>query len=95
NIKKQKIKNIKIIHTDGSKGYSKEAPYDKIIATAACPYIPKPWIEQLKDNGIIVAPVGSLYGQKMIKAKKIKEKLEQEELGEFMFVPLKGKYGFP
>jgi len=94
NIKKLGIKNIKIIHADGSKGYEKEAPYDKIIATAACPQIPKPWIEQLKEKGIIVAPVGPWHGQDMLKIKKVKGKLKQENLGQFMFVPLKGKYGF-
>ncbi len=93
NIEKAGIKNIEIIHTDGSMGYSKEAPYDKIIATAGCPSIPEPWIEQLKEGGIIVAPVGKWYGQRMLKIKKIKGKLKEENLGSFMFVPLRGKYG--
>lgn len=94
NIKKLKIKNLKIIKTDGSKGYKPAAPYDAIIVTAACPQIPKPLIHQLKENGIIVAPIGPWFGQKMIKAKKVKGKLIKENLGYFMFVPLKGKYGY-
>jgi len=87
-------KNIKIIEYDGSQGYEKEAPYDKIICTAACPSIPKPWIEQLKEGGIIIAPIGHFYGQNMIKARKIKGKFQEEVLGGFMFVLLRGKYGF-
>src|SRR3990167_4895749 len=67
NIKNSNIKNVEIIHGDGSNGYEKSAPYDKIIVTAACPKIPEALIEQLRDSGIIVAPVGPLYGQVMVK----------------------------
>src|SRR3989344_8715151 len=94
NINKNNIKNVEIINADGSQGYEKESPYDKIIATAACPKIPEALIEQLKENGIIVAPVGPLYGQVMVKAKKIKNKLISWKLGDFIFVPLKGNYGY-
>src|SRR3989338_2190511 len=75
NIKKLNIKNIKIIRHDGSKGYEQEAPYDRIIITAACPRIPKPLISQLKENGIIIAPVGNMLEQAMIKARKKNGKL--------------------
>lgn len=95
NIKKAKIKNVKVINYDGSQGYKKEAPYDRAIITAACPKIPPPIIKQLKPDGIIIAPVGSwIYGQKMIKLRKTKQGMKQESLGSFVFVPLKGKYGF-
>ena len=94
NIKKLKLKNVEIIKHDGSKGYDKEAPYDKIIITAACPKIPKKVISQLKENGIIVAPVGNMNEQAMIKGRKIKEELVEENLGNFMFVPLKGRHGY-
>ncbi len=93
NIKKLNLKNVKIINYDGSKGYEKEAPYDKIIVTAGCPEIPKPLTKQLKENGIIVAPVGGLFEQIMVKGKKKGNKLVEEKLGYFMFVPLKGEYG--
>lgn len=95
NIKKASIKNVEVINYDGSQGYKKEAPYDRIIITAACPKIPAPIIEQLKVGGILVAPVGSLvFGQKMIKLRKNKDRIETEALGSFAFVPLKGKYGY-
>ena len=94
NISKLKIKNVKIVKHDGSKGYAKEAPYDRIIITAACPKIPKPLVKQLKENGIIVAPVGNLIEQVMVKARKKANKLVEEKIGEFRFVPLKGKYGY-
>ncbi|MEK6891791.1 MAG: protein-L-isoaspartate(D-aspartate) O-methyltransferase [Nanoarchaeota archaeon] len=93
NIKKLKIKNIEIIKHDGSKGYAKGSPYDRIIVTAASPEIPKPLIKQLKENGIIIVPVGNLIEQIMIKGIKKDNRLIKEEIGQFMFVPLKGKYG--
>ena len=94
NIKKLKLKNVEIIKHDGSKGYDKEAPYDQIIITAACPKIPSPLIKQLREGGIIVAPVGNMNEQAMIKGRKINGRLVEEDLGNFMFVPLKGKYGY-
>jgi len=94
NLKKAKIKNVKVIHADGSKGYKAEAPYDKIMVTAACPEIPKPLLKELKLNGILVAPVGNIFSQKMLKIVKKKHKPIEQNLGDFMFVPLKGEYGF-
>jgi protein-L-isoaspartate(D-aspartate) O-methyltransferase len=95
NIKKAKIKNVDVINYDGSQGYKKEAPYDRIIITAACPKIPPPIIEQLKTGGILVAPVGSLvFGQDMFKLRKTSSGIQTESLGCFVFVPLKGKYGY-
>ncbi len=94
NIKKCKIKNVNVIEWDGSKGYEDEAPYDKIMVTAACPRIPEPLVEQLKYDGIILAPVGSFFGQDMIKMIKEKERIITKNIGSFVFVPLKGEYGY-
>lgn len=52
-------KNVKVILGDGSKGYKKEAPFDRIIITAAAPSIPEPLFEQLREKGIMIIPVGS------------------------------------
>lgn len=93
NLKKSKIKNVKIIQGDGSIGYKKEAPYDRIIVTAASPEIQEELLNQLNENGILIIPVGNLGSQEMIKIKKINGKIKKEILGEFTFVPLKGKYG--
>ncbi len=95
NIANAKIKNVEIIKGDGSKGYNKEAPYDRIIITAACPEIPKMLVEQLKVDGVIVAPIGSLEYQRMVRLKKKDGMLERfESDNEYLFVPLKGEYGF-
>jgi protein-L-isoaspartate(D-aspartate) O-methyltransferase len=51
-------------------------------------------LEQLKDGGIMVIPVGNIYLQEMYVVKKLKDKIEKNSIGSFMFVPLLGKYGF-
>ena len=94
NLEKVKIKNVKIVKADGSRGYEKEKPYDRIVCTAASPKIPETWKEQLKRGGIILAPVGKKYGQTLLKIKRIGNNYEYEELGDYLFVPLRGKHGF-
>lgn len=95
NLRKAGITNALVVNTDGSVGYAKNAPYDRIIVTAACPEIPEPLLKQLKEGGIIVVPVGSAgLTQKMIVGFKRRKELEYRDMGYFSFVPLKGKYGF-
>ena len=86
-------RNIVILNQDGSEGLKKFMPYDRIIVTAACPEIPMNLVKQLKINGILIAPVG-VYDQDMIKLIKTKNRNRIENLGKFIFVKLKGKYGF-
>lgn len=88
NLKRGGIKNVKIICYDGSKGYEKEAPYDKIIVSAASRKIPKELIKQLKNDGIMLIPVGPGYEQRMLKIMKKGKEIKVEYLGEFLFVPL-------
>lgn len=88
------LKQVTVLESDGAEGHPVQAPYDKIIITAACPTIPPPLIDQLKEGGIIIAPVGDLQSQTLVKGTKINGKLELEFLGDFVFVPMMGKYGF-
>ncbi len=82
-------KNVKVILGDGSKGYKKEALYDRIIVTASAQEVPKNLIKQLKDNGKLVIPVGS----EMYIIQKKGQKLETKMIGYYSFVPLVGKGG--
>ena len=93
NLQKAGISNVKVFHVDGGMGYKPEAPYDKIIVSAACKDIPKPLIDQLKEGGVIIAPVGSSLGQNMVKGTNKDGKLMKQSLGYFSFVPLTGRYG--
>lgn len=83
------------VHGDGSMGYPSAAPYDKILVTAGAPSVPLALIEQLKDNGMLVIPVGDNKLQKMIRVTRYPDKrLKKEEFDNFSFVPLLGKYGW-
>ena len=64
NLTKAKVKNVEVIQWDGGLGYDKQAPYDKIIVSAACDKIPEALIDQLVEGGILIAPVGVAYTQK-------------------------------
>lgn len=94
NLKKLGIKNVEVFVKDGSKGLEEKAPFDKIMVTAAAPDVPKPLLEQLKEDGIMVVPVGNLYLQDMFVIKKLKDRVEKKSIGSFMFVPLRGRFGF-
>jgi protein-L-isoaspartate(D-aspartate) O-methyltransferase len=88
--------NVTVIHGDGTLGYPEEAPYDKILVTAASPSkIPIPLREQLKDGGILCIPAGSKnFGQTLYIIKKRKEEYKTKKITGVRFVPLIGKFGF-
>jgi|SRR3989344_2831246 len=94
NLRRTGITNVTVIEHDGSQGYDEKAPYDRIIFTAASPQIPMHLMDQLKVGGIMVVPVGDLNVQHMMKIIKHKDRIEQQVIGEFVFSPLVGKYGF-
>lgn len=95
NLKKAKIGNVVILEEDGSKGMPPEAPFDKIIITAACREFPKELLGQLKPEGMIIGPVGNVQEQEMVRGLKDRNgHLELEFLGPFLFTPMYGKYGF-
>ncbi len=86
--------NIKIKVGDGSLGWPEEAPFDRIIITAASPRIPLPLSDQLKENGKLVLPLGESFSQVLTLFEKKKDKLESTEICGCVFVPLVGKYAF-
>lgn len=86
--------NIRIKIGDGTLGWPEEAPFDRIIITAGTPKIPEPLIDQLSDEGIIVAPVGDRFSQQLLKVIKSKGKLFEDYHTLCVFVPLIGEYGW-
>lgn len=76
---------VKFICADGSKGYQKEAPFDRILASAAAEEIPGAWKEQLKIGGRIVTPVENSIWTLI---KKSESDFEEIEHPGFAFVPL-------
>ncbi|MFN3396384.1 MAG: protein-L-isoaspartate(D-aspartate) O-methyltransferase [Thermodesulfovibrionales bacterium] len=86
--------NVHLRVGDGTLGWPEEAPFDRVIITAACPEIPEPVINQLNEGGIVVAPVGERFSQVLLKVRKEAGKLNEEYHTPCVFVPLIGKYGW-
>ncbi|MGP8214799.1 MAG: protein-L-isoaspartate(D-aspartate) O-methyltransferase [Bacteroidia bacterium] len=81
--------NVKCFYGDGYKGLPAFAPFDRIIITAAAPYIPDDLLKQLKPNGILVIPEGMGKTQIMKRIRKISDlQYAKEEFGNFSFVPM-------
>jgi len=81
---------------DGTLGYAEEAPFDQILVTAASPDVPSPLIDQLKEGGHLVLPVGGkrFHQTLMVVKKRENGQLIKKKLGGVAFVPLVGKYGW-
>ena len=86
--------NVAVITTDGTLGYPENAPYDGIIITAATPSVPKPLIDQLAENGRLVAPVGGREIQELVVLSRRSGVISQELHGGVRFVPLIGEHGW-
>jgi len=85
---------VTVICRDGSLGLPEEAPFDRILVTAAAPYVPPPLKKQLKTGGVIVLPVGTVgFYQTLLRVRKVNDKFLEEDLGGVAFVPLVGKHG--
>ena len=86
--------NIHVVIGDGTIGLRNTAPFDRIIITAAAPTLPQPLISQLKEGGIIVAPVGERFSQNLLKGRKVKDQLAEEYHTPCVFVPPIGEHGW-
>jgi protein-L-isoaspartate(D-aspartate) O-methyltransferase len=78
---------------DGSKGLNRFAPFDRITAACSAPSIPVPLVEQLKDPGIMVIPVGASYFQELILIVKLNGRIIKSHKGGVAFVPMRGEHG--
>lgn len=80
---------------DGTLGWPEEAPFDRVVVTAAGPRIPETLVRQLADGGILVMPVGGERdSQKLYVVEKRGEDAEVDAVLDVLFVPLVGKEGF-
>lgn len=92
---KSKYPNIKFYFGDGFEGLPTFAPFDKVIITAAAPFIPPKLVEQLKVGGMMVIPVDEGDAQRMLRlTKQTDGSMKEESFEQFSFVPmLTGKNG--
>jgi protein-L-isoaspartate(D-aspartate) O-methyltransferase len=88
------LRHVQVSCGDGGLGWPQESPFERILVSAACPEVPPPLVEQLAPGGILVAPVGTLYGQELVRLRKRPTGITHEGLGGCVFVPLRGKFGF-
>ena len=87
--------SVEVVVADGSLGWLKAAPYDRILVAAAAPKIPAPLLDQLAPNGILVIPVGSVRDQTLlIVVKDAEGAVSSREAGWCAFVPLIGAAGW-
>lgn len=91
----QKYPRLKFFYGDGFEGLPTYAPFDKVIVTAAAPFIPPKLVEQLKPGGRMVIPVGEGAVQQMMRLTRQADGTVTEEIFDnFSFVPMKeGKKG--
>ncbi|HZW35911.1 MAG TPA: protein-L-isoaspartate(D-aspartate) O-methyltransferase [Candidatus Deferrimicrobiaceae bacterium] len=88
------VENVRFRVGDGTMGVPEEAPFDRIIVTAAAPDVPPPLFEQLADGGIMVIPLGGRWEQELVRVRKEWGKAKKDFLGGCRFVPLIGQCGF-
>jgi protein-L-isoaspartate(D-aspartate) O-methyltransferase len=87
-------KNVAMKVFDGTYGWKEMAPFDAIIVTAAAPKIPDALVEQLKDGGRLVIPVGERYSQVLIRVIKSASGVTTTTSVPCVFVPLIGNHGW-
>ncbi|SKA07623.1 protein-L-isoaspartate(D-aspartate) O-methyltransferase [Sediminibacterium ginsengisoli] len=86
---KSKYPNLKFFYGDGFEGLQPYAPFDKIIITAAAPFIPPKLVAQLKVGGYMVIPVDEGENQRMLRLEKLADgTLREEAFEQFSFVPM-------
>jgi protein-L-isoaspartate(D-aspartate) O-methyltransferase len=90
-LRRLKYRNVTTKVGDGFLGWEEHAPFDKIIVTCSPEKIPTPLVDQLREGGIIVVPVGERYQQTLYIMRKQQGKLIREALRPTLFVPMTGK----
>lgn len=80
---------------DGTRGWPAAAPYDAIVVAAGGPAVPRSLCDQLAVGGRLVIPVGARDTQRLVRiTRRDAERLERDDLGGVMFVPLVGEEGW-
>jgi protein-L-isoaspartate(D-aspartate) O-methyltransferase len=82
--------NIHVRAGDGSQGWPEAAPFDAIIVTCAPEKVPPSLVEQLRDGGRMIIPVGPMGDQELVLLRKQGEQLERHAVLSVRFVPMTG-----
>ncbi|QDT74919.1 protein-L-isoaspartate(D-aspartate) O-methyltransferase [Lacipirellula limnantheis] len=89
-LKRLGYQNVHAKVGDGYKGWPDAAPFDKIIVTCSPESVPQPLVDQLRNGGEMIIPVGERYQQNLVRMTKRAGKLTSEPLQATLFVPMTG-----
>jgi protein-L-isoaspartate(D-aspartate) O-methyltransferase len=90
-LKRLSITNVQVRAGDGYKGWPTAARFDAIIVTCAPDHVPQPLVDQLKEGGRMVIPVGPMYDQSLYLLRKEGGKVRQQAILPVRFVPMTGQ----
>jgi len=93
-LKKLGYRNVEIKTGDGTFGWKQKAPFDAIVVTAGAPEVPDILVEQLKDRGMMVIPVGTHFRQNLELVQKRGDSYIKKTICGCIFVPLIGEGGW-
>lgn len=91
NLKRLAFTNVQVRAGDGYKGWPAAAPFDAIIVTCAPDHVPQPLVDQLKEGGRMVIPVGPTFDQSLYLLRKEGGKVTQQGILPVRFVPMTGQ----
>jgi protein-L-isoaspartate(D-aspartate) O-methyltransferase len=83
--------NVHVRAGDGYRGWAEAAPFDAVIVTCAPEHVPQPLVDQLKEGGRMVIPIGRIWNQELVLLRKRGGKLEQHAVLPVSFVPMTGQ----
>jgi protein-L-isoaspartate(D-aspartate) O-methyltransferase len=90
-LKRLGYNNVHVKIGDGYKGWPEHAPYDSVIVTCAPNHVPQPLVDQLKEGGRMVIPVGERFAQELYLMEKRNGQLHQTAILDVRFVPMSGE----
>lgn len=89
-----RLTNVALLVGDGTIGWSRYAPYDSILVTAASPGVPQALVDQLTEGGRMLIPVGDRNEQTLRLIEKTADGVRSEDITACTFVPLLGRFGW-
>jgi protein-L-isoaspartate(D-aspartate) O-methyltransferase len=92
NLERAGYRDIVLVLGDGGLGAPELAPFDRICITAACPRIPPPLLDQLKEGGRLIAPIEEEGIQNLVLLEKSRDGLQKKVICQVLYVPLRGEY---
>lgn len=87
NLEKVNVSNAQVYHANGYYGWEEQAPYDRILVSAATDQVPVALLNQLKNGGRLVIPLSDLWGNMLLITKDEKGNLQRKTHAGFVFVP--------